>query len=438
MLDFLKRNAQLVIMLLVWTVCGMINQFLAVGVVAASVLLMKQKGFYKELILGFLFILIMGDNRQSGAAYAADAKNIYLVLLSLFYFFDRKNFRLKNTFFVPFIIFFIVGAISLTQAPMANLSNSFQKTLGFVLLLMVIPAYFIKAFEKYKEQFLKDIIYFYAIIFLVGIILVPILPGVVFLVGRYSGIYGNPNGIGIACTLYFLLIAMIQVKVPGLLSKDELRVAYGLIALSVLLAVSRNSMMSIIIYLLFARFYDMSYLAGFTILIVIGIVYQVIEANLVDIVKSLGLGEYLRADNIKDGSGRGLAWAFAWKNIQHQYLMGRGFAYDEWLYFQHRYWLSARGHQGGVHNSWLALWLNTGIIGLTLYAVGFFRTFFKAISKTRKAFAIMFAVLFSATFEAWLMGSLNPFHIMFILLMTIILNDQYITHKEEESAIPVL
>ena len=436
MLDFLKRNAQLVIMLLVWAFCGLINQNLAVAVVAISVLLMKQKGFYKELIFGFLFILVMGDNRQPSAWYAANAKNIYIVLLSLFYFFDRKNFSFKNNYFVPFIIFFAAGAISLTQAPGPNISNSFQKTLSYVLLLMVMPAYFIKAFTLYKEEFLKDVVYFYAFILLIGILFIAVFPEAVFLKGRYSGIYGNPNGIGIACTLYFLIIMMVKAKFPDLLSKNDLRMAYSLIALSVLLAVSRNTMMSILIYLLFARFYKMSYLAGFTILIVVGIVYQIIEANLVDIVKSLGLGSYLRADNIKDGSGRGLAWAFAWKTIQHQYMIGKGFAFDEWWYYQNRHWLSARGHQGGVHNSWLALWLNTGIIGLTLYGVGFFRTFIKAISKTRMAFAIMFAVIFSATFEAWLMGSLNPFHIMFILLMTIILYDQYIT--EEESAVPVL
>ena len=204
MLDFLKRNAQLVIMLLVWAFCGLIEQNLAVGVVALSVILMKRKGFYKELILGFMFILVMGDNRQPSAYYAANAKNIYIVLLSLFYFFDKKNFSFKNNYYVPFIIFFVAGVISLTQSPGANSSNSFQKTLSYILLLMVMPAYFIKAFTLFKEDFLRDVFYFYAYIFLIGIIFIPFFPGAVFLVGRYSGIYGNPNGIGIACTLYFL------------------------------------------------------------------------------------------------------------------------------------------------------------------------------------------------------------------------------------------
>ncbi len=436
MIDFLKQNAQLVIMILVWAFCGLINTNLAIAVVTVCVLLMKQKGFYKELILGFLFILVMSDNRQPSAYYAANVKNIYVVLLALFYFFDRKNFSFKNTYFIPFIFFFVAGAVSLTQAPAVNMSNSFQKTLSYILLLMVMPAYFIKSLNMYKESFLKDIFYFYSYILLVGILFIAVFPGSVFLVGRFSGLYGNPNGIGIACTLFFLLIMMIRIKFPNLLSKNDLRMAYSLIAISVLLAVSRNTMMSILIYLLFARFYRMSFLAGFTILIVVAIAYQIVESNLVEIVKGLGLGDYLRADNIKDGSGRGLAWAVAWKTIQQQYMIGKGFAFDEWFFYENRHWLSARGHQGGVHNSWLALWLNTGIIGLICYAIGFFRTFIKAISKTRTAFAIMFAVIFSATFEAWLMGSLNPFHIMFILLMTIIFYDQF--NPQEESTVPVL
>ena len=33
---------------------------------------------------------------------------------------------------------------------------------------------------------------------------------------------------------------------------------------------------------------------------------------------------------------------------------------------------------------------------------------------------MMYAVVFSAFFEAWLMGSLNPFHIMFLFILTLV------------------
>ncbi len=438
MLDFLKTNAQLVIMLLVWVFCGIINQFFAVGVVTVCVLLMKQKGMYKEMMIGFLFILIMGDNRQSEALYAATAKNIYIVLLALFYFLDRKSFNFRNDYFKPFIPFFIFAFFALSQAPMINFNNSAMKTLSYVLLLSVVPALFIKCFRLYGPQFLKDVIYFYGCIFLTGVLLIPVMPDMVFLVGRYSGIYGNPNGIGIASTVLFLLIFITNKKFPGLLSANDQRLMYLLIVLAILLSVSRNTMVSLMIFLLFARFYEMSMLAGFVILLVAIMAYELINNNIVQIVNALGLGKYLRAEAIEDGSGRALAWHVAWKEIQTKFYMGAGFAFDEWFFYENRHWLMQKGHQGGVHNSWLAMWMNTGVIGLLLFVIGLLRSFAKAISRSPLSLPIMFAVLFSASFEAWLMGSLNPFHVVFVLLMTVILNDdQFSEEQEKTSIVPV-
>jgi O-antigen ligase len=437
MLDFIKTNARLVIMLMVWVFFGMIQADLAALVVAATVVLLKKKEMYKELVIGFLFVLIMSDNRQSFASFAIGAKNLYIVLMAAFYFLDRKSFAFRNDYFKPFIPFFLFGAIALSQAPMVNFSNSAMKTLSYVLLLMVTPAYFIKCFRIYGPQFLKDVIFFYGCIFLIGVILIPVAPDIVFLVGRYSGIYGNPNGIGIASTVLFLLIFITNKKFPGLLSSNELRLMYLLIVLAILLSVSRNTMVSLMLFLLFARFYEMSLLAGFAILVAAVMAFELINNNIVAIVTALGLGKYLRAEAIEDGSGRALAWHVAWKQIQHQFYLGGGFAYDEWFFYENRHWLMRKGHQGGVHNSWLALWMNTGIIGLLLFAVGLFKTFGKALARTRLSFPIMFAVLFSASFEAWLMGSLNPFHVVFVLLMTVILNDDQFSEDIEKES-PVL
>lgn len=437
MLTFLKNNSQFAIMCLAWVFCGIINQYVGVAAVVLSVVMLKQKGMYKELILGLLFLLVMSDNRQDEALYAATAKNFYIVLISAFYFFDRKNFRGLNDYFKPFVIFFIWSAIVLTQAYMVNFTNSAMKTLSYLLLFMVTPAYFIKAFREHGEEFIKDVIMMFSCILLVGIIMIPLFPDVVFLVGRYSGIYGNPNGVGIACTLLFMLTYFASKKFPDLFSHIDLRIVYGLIILSTLLAVSRNTMMSIILFLFLARFYEMGYLAGFAILIVTIVVYELINQNIVAIVEALGLGQYLRAEAINDASGRLIAWRTAWKEIQGQFFLGRGFAYDEWFFYENRHWLSQLGHQGGVHNSWLALWMNTGLIGLILFAVGFIRTFVKALIHSRLAFPLLFAVLFSASFEAWIMGSLNPFHIVLILIITLITKDDQFNAEKEESPVPV-
>ena len=150
-------------MIMVWVFCGIINQWLATGVVIACVLLLKKKNRYLELIWGFFFILIMGDNREWAAAYGANSKTIYLVLLALFYFLDKKNFQFKNDFFYPYLLFFGVGFIAIGLGPAANMSNAAQKWLAYILLYSVIPMYFLKLLKENGEQFLKELMKIYGL-----------------------------------------------------------------------------------------------------------------------------------------------------------------------------------------------------------------------------------------------------------------------------------
>ena len=67
-----------------------------------------------------------------------------------------------------------------------------------------------------------------------------IVSNTVFLVGRFCGVYGNPNECAgmhmhpaVYACIYFLE------KIPGLLIRNETRIVYGLIILSTLLCSSR-------------------------------------------------------------------------------------------------------------------------------------------------------------------------------------------------------
>src|SRR6187551_2504725 len=102
MLEFLKKNNQLVLMVLVWMVCGNILTELAMGVVVISVLLLKRKDMYMELILGFMILLMFSDSKMLSLGFAKEIKDIYLILLTLFLLFDWKNFKQKNIIFVSF------------------------------------------------------------------------------------------------------------------------------------------------------------------------------------------------------------------------------------------------------------------------------------------------------------------------------------------------
>jgi O-antigen ligase len=260
----------------------------------------------------------------------------------------------------------------------------------------------------------------------IGLLLIFLNNDFVFLAGRYCGLLGNPNGLGLFVVLMIILIVSATIKFPDLFTKNELIVMYLMLAVSVILTGSRNALMCIIIFLAFTKFYKISYWYGFITVILAIMMYQVVFSNLPTILEMLGLAKALRADTLEDGSGRMVAWLFALNKINTDvklFIFGNGFSFDEYIFYINRYALSALGHQGGVHNTYLALWLNTGIIGLLLWFAGFIRLFFKAVAVSFTAFPVMYTILFSAFFEAWLMGSLNPYHISFLMILSFLMTD---------------
>lgn len=430
--DFLKRNTQFVVLMAIWVAAGWIASPLGLAVVPLSVLLLKQKHMYAELIIGFIFILILSDSRQYQLAFAKDVKNFYILLLTAFYLFDRKQFTTKNSLIIPFIPFLIWSTAMLINSP--QLSLAIQKTMSYALLFLVTPAFFYKAYQDKGPMFLRDFIYFVTLLLIIGLILIPVKYDFVYLAGRYNGILGNPNGLGIFATMFFILLSCTQIKFKELFTKNELIFIYAILMVSIVLSGSRNTLMSIIIFLAFTKFYKLSYWYGFMAVIGAAVLYQTVFTNLPTILEALGLAKALRADSIENGSGRMVAWMFAWQRLNTDvklFIMGGGFAYDEYIFMINQKALNMLGHQGGVHNTYLALWLNTGIIGLTLWVVGFLRTIFNAVKISFTAFPIMYAALFSGTFEAWLMGSLNPYTIMFLFVLTLITtgNEKFKDHE---------
>ena len=143
----------------------------------------------------------------------------------------------------------------------------------------------------------------------------------------------------------------------------------------------------------------------------------------VDIINALGLNLYFRLSDLESGSGRLYAWEFAWSEFMKQPIWGRGFYFEEWLFkVQMPFHLWATGHQGGVHNSYLVLLLNTGAVGFGLLAYFFTRLF---LSIKHKKFLIPFlpAMASSAMFESWLATSLTAFILMFLISLMIYLPD---------------
>src|SRR6185436_5733844 len=412
--EYIKQHYQFAFMLILWSISGIWGGPAYLGIIPLSVILLKRKKMYVELICGLFYLMVLSDSWSLAMTWARNVKNIYMLMLALFVIFDPKEFRYKNTLFYPFIPYMLLATILITQSP--DFMATFQKTLSYILLLTIIPAYYNKLLEEQPEKFLKGLIYTATCLLLYGFMLIVISYNTAYLIGRFRGVMGNPNGLGIFCTVLFAFFTITINKYKNLFSRNEIIMIYGAILISVFLSGSRNTVLSILIFFGFSRLFKVSYWLGFTIIITIGVVYQVILANLTDIMTAMGVSEYMRADKFEEGSGRIVAWKFAWDKIQENFLFGKGIGYEGWLFYQNAQYLYTKGHIGNSHNSWLATWLNTGIVGLLLFLFGLIYSFVKASVKSPYALPLMYAVLFSATFEAWLVGSLNP-HTPLVLLM---------------------
>ena len=90
---------------------------------------------------------------------------------------------------------------------------------------------------------------------ILGFIMVAVLNDWVYLQGRYNGLLGNPNGVGLLATLFFILVIVAQHHYPKIFTRSELIIVFGAMLMSVLLASSRNAIFSILIFMFFARSY---------------------------------------------------------------------------------------------------------------------------------------------------------------------------------------
>jgi len=433
LLQYYKENIQLFLILTIWLIVGIYGGPLIYGVLPITMFLMQRKDMYEELLLGYLFILILSDSQEGALYFAKEVKNIYISLLAVFIYTDRKDFQPFDSLYKIFIPFFVISLITISFST----GDSFfltgvQKTISFLLSFIVIPNIVIKLYRENGIQFLRRFVLFIFMVLVIGFLLKYILPETALLLGeRYRGIFGGPNGLGVFCLLSFITFFVINNFFPDLFSKNERILIFGIILLSVFYSGSRNAVISVLIFYIFQRFFSLSPFLGFILFLVAIFITDLISSNATAIILSLGLGDYFRTNTIEEGSGRYIAWAFAWNQIQNNFFLGKGFAYNE-FYMRHHYGeLLKLNHQGGIHNSFLTFWMDQGLVGLLIYLYSYILMFIKAAQKSKFAFPIMFAISFSAFFESWLVGSLSPFAFMGMFVFTIITSEEIVPQHED-------
>jgi O-antigen ligase len=432
---YLKQNFQLYILFLIWLVTGTYGGPLIFLVLPASLWLLKRNNKDSALFIGFWFILILSDNLTYPWQFAKQTKDIYSVILAAFFFLDMKSFSPINGLFKKFTPYFIIAIIALLNSE--TLLVSVQKTISYILLFITVPNYFMKIYREEGDAFLKDLIYFILVILLVCTALRVLDPAnAASHGGRLRGLFGNPNGLGLFALLTFLFSFLVIHFRPDLFSKRDKLIIYVLIIIPLLLSGSRNVALALALFYVLSTFYKMSPFLGFIIFLIFLLLYEIIGSNYILIIKTLGLESFFRLETLQMGGGRFVAWKFAWEQIQYNFFLGKGIAFDEYIMRKNYHMLSALGHEGGVHNSYLIIWLNTGLIGLLAYFYSFILVFIQGAKRSALSFPIMFAVMFTINFEPWVAASLNPLTIILLMMITM-LTDPGFEKQVEVVPIPV-
>jgi O-antigen ligase len=308
---------------------------------------------------------------------------------------------------------------------------------SYFLLLYVIQQLVLRLLITEKERFLKGLIAFGTLVLISGIGLKYIMPNIVLFqsTGRFNGLLGNPNGLGIFTFVFFMLYMIIRKYNPEYFTPKENYIILGAIALSLIFAGSRGGIFSSVLFITGYFLFQRSTFLGFTVLISVFVSYQIVAANIEEIITTLGLQEYFRIETLEKGSGRLEAFRFAWEHIQYNYWFGRGFGYTEYLMHKYQDYFISKGHQGNVHNSYLTIWLDTGLVGLTAFIFGWLKNFYKASIYSPLIWAVLFGTLLTTTVESWLAASLNPFTIQLVIIVTLLSRPEF--YEKEGKGIKV-
>jgi len=429
----LQRFKDVYIMLLLWATMGALLPTLVVaGIVVVTFLLILRTRDLSKVFIVLIATLIFSDSRSPMFAFAETAKIGVVVLTFIFITFNFHFFKkvpnIIFKYFLPFLIFALFATLWSQDK-----FTAFQKAFSYGLVYFVLPLLFLKAMVSDKS-FKKDVLVFFFLILSAGLVIHAVNPEFTSLVGRYRGLLGNPNGLGIFLTVMYPLVFLLGIDLGDQFKGNRFYfLFYGVFGLSLLLTGSRTSLIAILIFFLFNRLRYLSNTVAFILFIALIFSYEFLLSTVPEFIEFLGLAEYFRLDTIEEGSGRFIAWNFAWQRVQEVFFVGGGFGHTEYVFKQYFAELSKLGHQGNAHNSFLTIWLDTGLIGILLFVTGLIRTSLLAIKNSAYALPVLFSVLFSTYFESWLAASLNPFTGLFIISLSVLINDQDLSGDEMQT-----
>lgn len=422
-----KEHFQLIMILTIMYVLGVWGGPLIYPVYPFFLFLFGLRYRYFEMFIVALWTLMLADYVPvDGAPYddlqfAKDLKPLVPLTLFFFFFRDRDNFKpfsKLSLYFLPFLVIAVIGLKDSINFPVGA-----QKTVSFIIMYLTIPMFVVYLHRKDGERFWKALITFIIGMLTIGIVLRFVAPDIAMKVGRFKGVFGNPNGLGVFLNLTFILWMIVRKFELAHFTKKENGYILFVLLISVIWTGSRNGMMSMFLFYVMFKLIQINW---FFALVVLGAILafndQLFEV-FIGVISFFGLQGFFRVESLEEGSGRIVAWQFAWLKIQEYFFVGGGFGHDEHIMRPNYYWLSRLGHQGGVHNSYLSLWMDTGILGVISYFGAILAIVGRAMRNNYVVLAVVTSIAFNIYFESWLVASLNPFTIVYLTVFTILIGN---------------
>jgi hypothetical protein len=388
---------------------GAFGGFPLAAALCLPLLFVRDEVFKIEtLFVFFIFIYFLGDNYKGVLSFAQNLRfvilGIGLLVLLRFQLFTSNEAK----YILPFAI--VATVITFWLSPLGLEATS--RGLSYFLVALVVFKCVQLLLEHDAQRFFNLLIIMLLFYFGLNILVffIPFL-GEAYLKGRFMGIMGNPNGLGLVAMFSYGLLDVIrkqkQTSFNALFFKGFKIVLIALVVLSG----SRTALFGVLIYEVALRLLKFKVLLAIA-LIGIGFIYSISATlSIEDIVASLGLSEYLRVESIADGSGRTEVWAVAVEEIKNQPWFGKGMLYDGYFInnFAERFMGENKARAWyGIWNSYLSLLLNVGILGIAAYSFFWYKMYALSQMKIIR-FAFLMMCLFSAITESWMAASMNGF-----------------------------
>ena len=398
-------------------------------------------------------VFILGDSREFWLSGIKPMRNIAMSMMFLLTIWDmiRGKYKFNTTFlyWIPFISWAIYG---ITLSPI--MIDCGLRTLSYVFMLFITLHAVGYEYKNSQGLLVADWISFMNLVFIIGLVLLVIKPDWVildieFIVeaddARYQGIYGNPNGLGAACTVMygFFIIERFTLKI---FSKKYNNLSIALMGISLLLCGSRAGLLSILLFSVFYYIENKSlivrnvlkyvfiplggvftYLFGFKIILAIPFLAERLRLS-----EGMGFEEAT--------SGRGQVWKFLFtmgrfSKIDEWIWVGRGFFFDSY-FFQSlvlKYENLPRQY-AAAFSGLVSLTMNHGIIGLILFFLTHIMVY-RQMKIKGIALSIFMLMFFSSIFEGWIISSLNAFSFVYYSVVAIAQIDIFSTPNKPSKAI---